>query len=461
MSDIPRSVEWDSDQGIDAASALNGERLLLGRPVVMDDSSPTYLEPVEGRFFAVAPTKHLLTIGPAGSGKGVSQVIPNLLTWSGPAVVVDTGGQSAWVTAERRRQGGGKVVIVDPFDDVNTRYGRSAGVKEVVARFNPLSSLEPGSKDYEEDVENVASALIVNQGGDPYWDDRARELVAGLIGLILEVPEYRPEASLGLLRSLLCQPDEVLLGVAAKAMELGGASLAARKLAGFQTGGTEVSSVFATARTQSAFLDNRALVENLAASDFSFDELLTANATVYLVLPPDKVTMYRRWLRLMLSMAIRAVARKWVGASGRLPVLFMLDDLGEVGNVDGVETAFGLMSGLGVTVWAFAQSVSQLENAYPKNWETFLSNVQAVSLLGVGGRETEEYISKMAGIAPTGGGVGAIAEELRLRRPELCVMVRPGGPLLCRRLEYFRDEPFSSAARPVPQRKGGGGSGSV
>jgi hypothetical protein len=55
-------VEWDSDQGLDAAAAANGERLLLGRPVVMDDSSPNYLEPVEGRFLLVPPTKHLLTI---------------------------------------------------------------------------------------------------------------------------------------------------------------------------------------------------------------------------------------------------------------------------------------------------------------------------------------------------------------------------------------------------------------
>ena len=116
MSDFPGNVAWDLDQGLDAASALDGERLLLGRPVVMDDSSPRYLEAVEGGFFAVPPTKHLLTIGPAGSGKRVSQVIPNLLTYFGPAVVVDIGGQSAWVTAERRRQRGGKVVIVDPFN---------------------------------------------------------------------------------------------------------------------------------------------------------------------------------------------------------------------------------------------------------------------------------------------------------------------------------------------------------
>ena len=38
-------------------------------------------------------------------------------------------------------------------------------------------------------------------------------------------------------------------------------------------------------------------------------------------------------------------------------------------------------------------------------------------------------------------------------------MVRPGGTLLCRRLEYFRDNPFSGAARPDPHYKGAGAVG--
>jgi type IV secretion system protein VirD4 len=462
MSDFPRNnVKWDSDQGLDAASALNGEHLVLGRPVVLDESFPNYLEPVDGRYFAVAPTKHLLTIGPTRSGKGVSLVIPNLLTYSGPAVVVDIGGESAWVTAERRRKGGGKVVIVDPFGAVNRRYGASAGVNETVARFNPLSNLEPGSGNYVDDVEDLAHLLIVNRGGDPHWDERARELVAGLIGLTMEVPEYRPGASLGLLRELLCQPNDVLFSVAARAVALGGASLAARKLVGFQTGSVEVAAVISEARTQTAFLDSRDLVENLSASDFSFDELLSANATVYLVLPPHVVNTYSRWLRLMLSMAIRAVARGWVGASGQLPVLFMLDDLGDVGTVDAVESTFMLMRASGVLLWAFVQDLPQLRSAYPKNWETLFGNVQATSLMGMGDRETESYISKLAGGGTTGAQAKVLAEEIRGRRPELCVMVRPGGPLLCRRIDYFKDDPFSSAARPNPLYKAGGESGSV
>jgi len=152
------------------------------------------------------------------------------------------------------------------------------------------------------------------------------------------------------------------------------------------------------------------------------------------------------------------VARKRVGESGRLPVLFMLDDVGEVGNVDEVETAFGLMRGLGVLVWAFAQSVSQLKSAYPKNWETLFANAQGVCALGVGDRETEEYVAKLAGGGTMGAGANALAEEIRRRRPELCMILRPGRPLLSRRVEYFREKPFSSAARPDPHYKDAGGS---
>jgi type IV secretion system protein VirD4 len=278
--------------------------------------------------------------------------------------------------------------------------------------------------------------------------------IAGLIGFITEVRQYRPEASLGLLRRLLTQPNDVLRGVTEKAMQLGSTSLAARKLERFEVDSAEAAGVLSVARTQTAFLDSRVLVENLGASDFSFYELLTGNTTVYLVLPPERVQSYGRWLRLMVSIAIRAVANGRVGASDRLPVLCMLDDFEALGNLDVLERAFALMRGFDVSVWAFVQELEQLQQAYPKTWQSLIGNSQFVSILGVGDRETESYIANMAGVAPTGG--GSHAQEIRRRRSELGVMVRPGKMLLCRRIEYFKDAPFSEAARPDPYYKGDG-----
>ena len=63
-----------------------------------------------------------------------------------------------------------------------------------------------------------------------------------------------------------------------------------------------------------------------------------------------------------------------------------------------------------------------------------------MSALGLGGRETEAYVSNLAGVEPKGGETGALAEELRLSRPELYVLVGPDVRLLCRRVEYFDDD---------------------
>ena len=100
---------------------------------------------------------------------------------------------------------------------------------------------------------------------------------------------------------------------------------------GRDTYSAEVSSVIAFARTETAFLDNKDLVENLAASDFSFDELLTANATVYLVLPAAKLQSYARWLRLMVTVGLRAVARRGSRSPLGLPALFVRKTAKEYG----------------------------------------------------------------------------------------------------------------------------------
>ena len=78
------------------------------------------------------------------------------------------------------------------------------------------------------------------------------------------------------------------------------------KLARFLKDTTEITGVLSAARTQTAFLDTMPEQEN---TDFSFDELATGRATIYVVIPAEQLRDNGRWLRLMVSMAIRAVAR--------------------------------------------------------------------------------------------------------------------------------------------------------
>ncbi|MGB1288308.1 MAG: type IV secretory system conjugative DNA transfer family protein, partial [Aggregatilineales bacterium] len=52
---------------------------------------------------------HLVTIAPTGAGKGRCAIIPNLLRYRGPVVVVDPKGENYAVTARTRREMGQKV----------------------------------------------------------------------------------------------------------------------------------------------------------------------------------------------------------------------------------------------------------------------------------------------------------------------------------------------------------------
>ena len=159
-----------------------------------------------------------------------------------------------------------------------------------------------------------------------------------------------------------------------------------------------------TARTQTTFLDSEVLARNMESSDFSFEELCGGNISIYLVLPPDKLESYARWLRLMVSIAIRAVARGSGGsrlperphATG-LPALFVLDEFGTIGKLNAVAQAYGLMAGLGMIMWAFVQDLNQLKRDYPEHWETFIGNSQAVTCFGVMDNFTADYVSKFLG----------------------------------------------------------------
>jgi len=495
MSGVLGTAAWSDDPGHwrynrigEDGAPIEGRFLLLGESLK-----------VRGNLHVRAPRQHLLTIAPTRSGKGVSLIVPNLLNYRGAVLVVDPKGENAWITALfRRKLLGQKTVILDPWGEVNRRYGSMAGVEESIARFNPLSILDPESDEYVDDLAYLADALIISQSSkDPHWDDSARELVAGLIAFVVESPQYRAEASLGLVRGLLTLPGPQLRVVMKDAQALEEGSIARSKLARFDATTDEINSVMSTARTQTAFLDSPVLTRNMDASDFSFEELCGGNISIYLVLPPDKLQTYTRWLRLMVSIAIRATARGPSGslparpqAAVGLPALFVLDEFGTIGKLNAVAQAYGLMAGLGMIMWAFIQDLNQLKRDYPEHWETFIGNSQAVTCFGVMDNFTAEYISKMLGtstvehvnvqtsvgqsVAPMGPNTSWLAsgrtshststsyssqvmsrsllnpDEIRNLGGDLSIIMGRFQPILCRRMVYYQDWRFLHGVRPDP-----------
>lgn len=444
-------------------------RLWLGHPVTGLASGDDARVRTD-RVIAAATARHMLTIAPTRSGKGTSAIIPNLLTYPGSVFVIDPKGENAWVTAERRRALGQEVFILDPWAEVSKRYGA-----ETSARFNPMAELDPTSPDFTDDLAGLADALIINQGKDPHWDDSARELVAGVIAFLIEDPEARPNASLGQVRQLLTLPRSQLIGLVNNAVARGG--VAARKLSRFKEDTNEIMSIVSTAITQTAFLDNAALADAMSVSDFDFAKLSTGKVSVYLVLPADKLGPYGRWLRLLVTIAIRAIAR---APRPQGKVLFLLDEFGTIGSLSAVEQAFGLMGGMGICLWPFVQDLNQLKRDYPDSWETFVANAEAVQAFSVKDNFSAEYLSRLLGVstqevisADTGNRrklwriVGGdpnyramtdrtfqrplmFPDEIRAMRSDWQLLLYRGRPAVAALMPYYRSFAFNGLYRPLP-----------
>jgi type IV secretory pathway TraG/TraD family ATPase VirD4 len=126
----------------------------------------------------VKDDRMVMTLAGNGGGKGVTSIIPNLLTYDrGSVFVHDTKGQNAAVTARARRAMGQDVFVLAPF-------------AEETAYLNPLAGVDPEAPDYVERIKGIAEALVIaGEGKDRVWAEWSKIVIEGLIDLEIRYHE--------------------------------------------------------------------------------------------------------------------------------------------------------------------------------------------------------------------------------------------------------------------------------
>lgn len=369
------TARWaDKKEKKELATGTDG--LLIGR------------DPQTGDLLRYDGPAHLLTMAPTRTGKGVGTIIPNLLTAERSVICIDPKGENAKVTGHARQMFG-PVFDLDPFE-VTGRPG---------AAFNPLDGLQAEGMDVAEDVGMLADALVVDDpgmSGEAHWNEEAKALIAGLL-LHIIAAEPPNERHLGTLRkhlTLAPQAFSALLSDMQVMPECHGliARAANRHLG---KSDREASGVLSAAQRHTHFLDSPRMTAVMARSDFAFSDLKRRHATMFLVLPPDRLSTYSRWLRLLINKSLTDMARD--ATTPRHPVLYLLDEFAALGHLAPVERAMGLMAGYGVQLWPILQDIHQLRAAYGKRAGTFLSNAAVLQLFGVNDVETAELVGKAIG----------------------------------------------------------------
>src|SRR6266851_9748282 len=98
------TATWASESVLRTAGMLTGKGLILARTF-------------SRALLRLPQYSHVLLVGGTGSGKGVSIIIPNLLSYSrGGLICFDTKGDLFESTSERRAAMGQRVVRLAPFN---------------------------------------------------------------------------------------------------------------------------------------------------------------------------------------------------------------------------------------------------------------------------------------------------------------------------------------------------------
>jgi type IV secretion system protein VirD4 len=293
----------------------------------------------------------IMTIAPPGAGKTQCNVFPNLLRWPGPAVVLDVKGEIYDGTSAWRAANVGPVIKFSPLDPQRS------------ARFNPLTGVRSESLYLWEDARFLADMMIVPKAKEPFWEDKAKEI---LTLIIADVAFWNP-------------PDDRAMSKVLAIINRNGWNEfvdRSRKNPELQTMRDEGSNLASmdpktldgalqTAKASlSAWVGERINMVTRQSDWSPLDLRNGTNPTLYVCVKPNEIEAYLSLLRVVIAQHIRALTSE-LPPRGAAPILFVLDELPRLRQMPPVEEALEVGRQYGIKLWMFAQSVGQMKNAYP------------------------------------------------------------------------------------------------
>jgi len=383
---------------------------------------------------------HVLTIAQTGAGKGVNVVIPNVLAYEHSVIVLDPKGENFIKThfmRESYKQQ--EICLIDPFGEVAKEVQaiilqlertnrpqageaieffkqlqtKASTYGQYLKGFNPLQViedlLEQDDHDQILDEANVIADMIVVKSPhekDPHWNEKARSFIRGLIlyvtfSKVCQKDREKYPLTLVTVKNIIddifsskermnffvdsCRKDPNLQSVASTI------SLIADQ---------ERSSVLSTILRHLDFLNSKNVQESLTRNDFQLDDIRIHQKTIYLVLPANKIKSYNRLARLWITSIKSSLERINDGYRNKRPVLFMLDEVAQLGRMEPLANAISLSRSYGLKLWMIFQDVAQMKVAYPdEEWRTFFSNTKAQQFFGISSTDIDtcEFVSKAAG----------------------------------------------------------------
>lgn len=369
-----------------------------------------------------ASDKHVGIYAPTRAGKGVSVIVPTLLTWNGSMVVNDPKEENWQLSAQRRRKMGQWVIHHDPVCETS-----------MTTSWNPLEEVRIRTFSEDTDARLVAMALVdphgagLDQGNESdHWRKVSADFLTGATLHICYAPKYEGRRNIttldrfindeqlgidGIIKEMfetIHDPEDKMgwlnsIGERTQTHPL--VAMAARVMNERPEG--EKGSAMSSARSYTYTYRTMLVEKNTSTSGFSIDDIMLnpRGVSLYLVNTPQYMQLVRPHMRMLVNMIMSRFTGRMVYENGRVkttfahPLLFAQDEFTSVyGRMEQFVQAMAFSAGYGIRVLIAIQDYAQLEAMYgDKMAETIMGNIHTNIYFATANQKTADRVEKALG----------------------------------------------------------------
>jgi type IV secretion system protein VirD4 len=320
------------------------------------------------RYLVFGGAQHVLMSAPTRSGKGVSVVIPNLLTWQGSVVVLDIKQENWDITSGFRSKHGQECFLLNLAPrDYRTH------------RWNPLHYISDDPAFRINDIQKIGQMLFPKiENEAPIWQSSARSLWLGLVLYLTETEEL--PVTMGEALRQLTMGDERLAEILEARQEsdkpLSGECYLALKEY-LDTPDKTRGSVRKGFTASLELFYNPVIDAATAGNDFDLRDIRKKRMSVYVGITPDDLERLAPLINLFFQQVIDLNTRELPEQNPELKyqVLMLPDEFTAMGKVGILSKGISYIAGYGLRMLPIIQSPAQLREVYGADAaETFVEN---------------------------------------------------------------------------------------
>jgi type IV secretion system protein VirD4 len=347
-----------------------------------------------GRLLRAPLVSHALVFAPSRSGKGVSQVIPNALTFKDSMLIIDIKDEIFQVTSGYRAKYGQQVFRFAPADPEGKTHC-----------WNPLDLIDKNSPELIADIDLVVEILIsYSADKDSMWVSEARTLVKGI--LLWLIDSGRPFTIGELTKFIKGTPDFIgeLRFIRDMSVDENGEitihPIAYTNINNFvEKAEKEQSGVKSTITARLNLWDDPLIQEATSKCDFDIRYMRRKRMTIYLGIQIKHLDRLAPLMNMFVQLFINAMTKNLPTKDEPYKVLAILDEFCALGRMDKLKSGFGFLAGYNIHLMAIIQNVGQFYDLYGgrDKVDVFFQNTDYKIVYRQNTKTDQEFVSQQLG----------------------------------------------------------------